>query len=201
MTSSEELIAFSSILLFGPPGSGKGTLSKEIASCANAVHVSSGDIFRALSPSSATGKLFHSYASKGSLVPDDVTIAIWREYMDNLITTLRYRPKEQLLILDGIPRTMAQAQLLNAYLAIESILVLEITNTETLIQRIKKRAVIEGREDDIQEAVLYKRMEVYKQETFKLLDNYPKNKIFTINADQSPPRVLRDALIALTPIL
>ena len=72
---------FRAILIFGPPGSGKGTLGKFLSTAGNHYHLSSGDIFRGLSPESPAGKLFHTYASKGHLVPDEVTIQIWRHYV------------------------------------------------------------------------------------------------------------------------
>ena len=95
-----------SILIFGPPGSGKGTLGKSLSSAGNHFHLSSGDIFRGLSPESPAGKVYHNYAGKGLLLPDDTTIQIWHHYVHGLIATNRYFPEQQLLLLDGIPRTL-----------------------------------------------------------------------------------------------
>ena len=100
-----------SVLIFGPPGSGKGTLGKFLSSAGNHFHLSSGDIFRGLSPESPAGQLYHTYASKGLLLPDELTIEIWRHFVDGLIATNRYFPASQLLLLDGIPRTIRQADL------------------------------------------------------------------------------------------
>ncbi len=94
---------FRSVLIFGPPGSGKGTLGKFLSSAGNHFHLSSGDIFRGLSPESPAGKLYHHYAGKGLLLPDEVTIQIWHHYVNGLIATNRYFPSQQLLLLDGIP--------------------------------------------------------------------------------------------------
>src|SRR3989338_5006099 len=105
-----------SILIFGPPGSGKGTLGRFLSSAGNHYHLASGDIFRCLSPDSPHGQLFHRYAMKGQLVPDDVTIEIWHQYTLWLIATNQYHPKDQLLLLDGIPRTLAQAKILQTHL-------------------------------------------------------------------------------------
>lgn len=190
-----------SIIVFGPPGSGKGTLGKFLSSAGNHFHLSSGDIFRGLSPESPSGKLFHTYANRGHLVPDEITIQIWRHYVDGLIATNRYFPDQQLLLLDGVPRTVNQVELLAKHIKVMGIIVLETENKAGLIQRMKRRAVIEGRRDDLDEQVLKTRMEVYEKETFKLLKCYPQELIFHFNADQRPLEVLRDVLVTLSDLL
>lgn len=192
---------FRSVLLFGPPGSGKGTLGKFLSSAGNHFHLSSGDIFRGLSPESPAGKLYHSYAGKGLLLPDAITIQIWHHYAHGLIATNRYFPNSQLLLLDGLPRTIKQADLLQKYVHIERIIVLEMDNTEKLIQRLQRRALIEKRLDDKDTAVLHTRMEVYKKETLKILSHYPESIISRFNADQKPLEVLRDVLVSLSSLL
>src|SRR5579862_775061 len=112
---------FDAVFIFGPPGVGKGTLGKFLSTAGNHFHLSSGDIFRGLSPESPAGKLFHAYASKGHLLPDEVTIQIWRHYVGGLIATNRYFPHEQFLLLDGIPRTIKQAQILDKYINVSRI--------------------------------------------------------------------------------
>lgn len=188
---------YRSILLFGPPGSGKGTLGHFLSSAGNHFHLSSGDIFRGLSLESPAGKLYHSYASKGLLLPDEATVEIWHHYVEGLIATNRYFPERQLLLLDGIPRTVKQTELLDPYINIVKIIVLEVPDTEVLIKRLQRRAVIEKRMDDKDAEVLRTRMEVYKKETVHVLDHYPKNKIEYFNADQKPLEVLRDVLVKL----
>jgi adenylate kinase len=192
---------FATLLLFGPPGSGKGTLGKSLSSLFNHVHISSGDIFRSLAPESPAGQLFQTYASKGHLLPDEATVAIWHAYVEGLIATNRFFPAKQLLILDGIPRTPVQAQLMDRYLDLAKLVLLEMPNTEGLIERLKKRAILEKRFDDAEETVLRTRMQVYQKDTAKLLHHYPKDKIVQIDADQKPSAVLRDVLAALVDIL
>ena len=190
-----------SLLIFGPPGSGKGTLGKFLSSAGNHYHLSSGDIFRGLCPESPAGKIFHKYAGKGRLVPDEVTIEIWHHYVQGLIATNAYFPHDQFLLLDGLPRTLPQAGLIEPHIEVMHIISLEMPNMEGLIERLKRRAMIERRMDDFDEKILRTRMQVYQDETVKLLDHYPKDLISTFNADQPPLDVLRDVLIKLSYLL
>ncbi|PIS00313.1 MAG: adenylate kinase [Chlamydiae bacterium CG10_big_fil_rev_8_21_14_0_10_35_9] len=192
---------FRSILIFGPPGSGKGTLGGFLSSAGNHFHLSSGDIFRGLSPESPAGKLYHNYASKGLLLPDEVTIRIWHHYLHGLIATNKYFPKEQYLLLDGIPRTLRQAELIEEYVQVEGVIVLDVNNPNVLIKRMQRRALIEKRTDDKDPNALKTRLEIYKKDTSSVLKHYSKKKIYTFNADQKPLEVLRDVLIKFTSIL
>lgn len=192
---------FQSVLIFGAPGSGKGTQGKFLSSAGNHYHLSSGDVFRGLSPESPAGKLYHKYAGKGQLLPDDVTIEIWHHYVMGLIATNKYFPSEQLLLLDGIPRTVKQAEILERYIEVKKIILLEIHNKDILVQRLKRRALIEKRHDDNDEGILRKRMEIYEKETFPVLAYYPDTLIARFNADQRPLEVLRDILISLSDLL
>jgi adenylate kinase len=192
---------FRAVLIYGPPGAGKGTQGKFLSGAGNHFHLSSGDIFRSLSPESPAGKLYFNFASKGLLLPDEETIQIWRHFVNGLIATNRYFPTQQLLLLDGIPRTIRQAKLLEKYAEIQRVIVLEIHDQEKLIRRIQRRAVIEKRTDDMDPQVLRTRLEVYEKDTAKLLKHYPEKLISRFNADQRPLEVLRDILVGLTDLL
>lgn len=173
-------------------------MGKFLSSAGNHFHLSSGDIFRGISPESPAGQLYHTYAAKGLLLPDELTIEIWQSFVNGLIATNRYFPSSQLLLLDGIPRTIRQADLLLNYIDVEKIIVLKIDRTEELIRRIQRRALIEKRTDDMDTAILKTRMEVYERDTVKILKHYPEKLIATFNADQKPLEVLRDILVSLS---
>jgi adenylate kinase len=205
-TSTDQLLPayaqkFRSVLIFGPPGSGKGTLGKFLSSAGNHFHLSSGDIFRGLALESPAGQLYHEYAGKGLLVPDEITIEIWRHFVHGLIATNRYFPKTQLLLLDGIPRTIRQADLLGSHLQIEKIIVLEVGDTKALIKRIQRRALLEKRTDDLDPEVLKTRMEIYERDTSKVLKHYPSSLISRFDGGQKPLEVLRDVLLNLSSLL
>lgn len=205
MTSANEVDSFLEkkpgkyrcFLIFGPPGAGKGTMSKLLAQVANLFHLSSGDIFRGISPQSAVGQLVNSYSSKGLYVPDDVTIKICLHFVEGLIATNRYAPDEQYILLDGIPRTLEQAQELDQYVEVEQVIRLDVPDENELIRRLKGRAAQEGRADDSNEEVLRTRLEVYREKTENILSHYPQDKIKTFNAAQPIPCVLRDILVGL----
>lgn len=190
-----------SILLFGPPGAGKGTLGKFLASSGSQYYLSTGDIFRSLRLSSPAGKLYYSYASRGELLPDEATLEIWKYYVQGLIATNSYYPETQDLLLDGIPRTLAQAEQLQEFLQVRHIIVLEISNRQEILRRMQRRARIKGRLDDVDVEVLKKRLEQYEEETDKIFNFYPPHLISHIDGTQKPLEVLRDVLVRLSHLL
>lgn len=192
---------FSSILLFGPPGAGKGTLGNFLASSGTQYHLSSGEIFRRLPLNSPAGKLYYSYASQGELIPDEATIEIWKYYVQGLIATNSYYPESQDLLLDGLPRTLAQAKLLQQYIQVKHIILIEVSNKTELLHRMQRRARIEGRLDDIDSRVLQKRLEIYEKETQAVIDYYSPHLVSRIDGGQRPLEVLRDVLVRLSHLL
>ena len=194
----EKLLGFpgklAALLIFGPPGAGKGTQSRFLREVAGLCHLSSGDIFRGLSPHSAASKVCRQYTSAGLLVPDEITMQICRQYILGLIATNRYFPEKQWLLLDGFPRTLEQAQILEDYLDVKKIFLLDVAHRDVLLERLKKRGAIEKRQDDQKDDVLRKRMEEYDQQTLAALAHYPKSLIAKVNADQLPLAVFRDLL-------
>lgn len=188
------------LLLFGAPGVGKGTQGKMLGSIPGFFHVSSGDIFRALDANSRLGKLFHDYSSRGELVPDDITIQICTEFISDLTAENGYESGTRLLILDGIPRNVNQARLMAAQVDVLKIIHLVCEDLETLIARLRGRAIKENRTDDAQESVIRRRWEVYREETSPLLEHYPESIIANVNGIGSPAEVLYRILEILIPL-
>jgi adenylate kinase len=192
---------YKSVLIYGPPGVGKGTVCKALSISDSIVHVSTGEIFRGLEPNSKMGKIVKSYLDKGDLIPDDLTIDVWHEYVEEKIKKKLYDPSKQFLLLDGIPRTLKQASLLEKYISVKYVIVLDMKDVSKLMQRMKKRAVLENRSDDVSEKVLENRINIYLNDTIKLLKHYPQNLIYHFNADQKKLEVIRDVLINFASIL
>ncbi len=151
------------VLLFGPPGSGKGTQAKRLEQRLRAAHVSTGDMFREhLSRRSELGLKIEHVMRNGQLVPDAVTNEMVR---DRLL-----RPDVALgTLLDGFPRNVPQARWLDMFLAgrgyaIRGVVVLSVPRAE-LIERLKGRAMKEGRADDADESVIRRRLDTYAAQT------------------------------------
>jgi len=191
---------YKAILLFGAPGSGKGTQGKVLGQVPGFLHSSTGDIFRALDKNSEMGKLAASYSSKGQLVPDEFTIKLWKQHMEGLIKAGKFDPKSSIVIMDGVPRNVAQAKLLEDTIDVVRIVYLETANVDNFVARLKARALKEGRADDADEKVVRNRMSVYAKETAPVLDCYPADRVIRIEADQSIMKVLGQIVAALAPV-
>lgn len=157
------------IVIFGPPGAGKGTQSVKLKEQFGLVHISTGDVFRALDPDSELGQLAKSYADKGNLVPDEITIKI-------LEAEVSKHPEAKGVIYDGFPRTTAQAEALDKFLlskgtSITMALALEVEENE-LKERLKNRALDSGRPDDADPAIIQNRIDVYHAQTAPVADHY-----------------------------
>lgn len=178
------------IVLVGAPGAGKGTQAKMLETALGLPQVATGDLFREnLRNNTELGQLAKTYMDKGELVPDEVTIAMARERLS--------RPDcAHGAILDGFPRTLSQAAALDELLTelgghISVVPYIDVPQ-DVLVDRLVKRAQIEGRADDNEETIR-KRMEVYREQTEPLLDYYrAKGLVVKVDGSQSVEQVQQD---------
>ena len=191
---------YTSILLLGAPGAGKGTQGKMLAARPGFYHSSSGDIFRALDTDSPMGRTFLQYSNRGELVPDQFTIDLWKAHMTERARAGTFNPGADLLILDGIPRNVAQARMLDDTVDVAKVIYLQCQDMNKMVQRLKGRALKENRVDDADENVIRNRLEVYAKNTEPLLNHYPADKLARVEATQTPAEVFRDILSIVTPI-
>jgi len=161
------------LILFGPPGSGKGTQALKLTERYGLLHISTGDLFRyELGNNTPLGVLARSYMEKGHLVPDEVTVGMLRNKVDA-------NPDVNGFIFDGFPRTIPQAEELDALLAergdsISKLIMLDVTEDE-IVTRILERGKSSGRADDNDAAIIRNRFEVYLNETSPVYDFYAQS--------------------------
>ncbi|MCC6283711.1 MAG: nucleoside monophosphate kinase [Phycisphaerales bacterium] len=191
---------YKTVLLFGAPGVGKGTQGKILGQVPGFFHLSCGDVFRTLDVNSDLGRVFQEYSSRGELVPDDLTIRMWYENMHARTILSIYKPREDILVLDGIPRSVNQARLLEKYIDVLCVVHLRCPDPEKMIQRLRRRALKENRVDDAREDVIRRRWQVYEAETAPVLACYRPEIIREVDAVGSPAAVLQHVLQAVVPV-
>lgn len=151
------------LILFGPPGSGKGTQAVKISEKYGLLHISTGDLFRnEMQAETELGQQAKSYMSQGQLVPDAITIGMLKKKVES-------NPDKEGYIFDGFPRTIQQAEALDALLSstgqdISALIALKVSEDE-IVKRLLLRGKESGRADDQDESVIRRRIEVYKEET------------------------------------
>ncbi len=185
---------YNTFILFGAPGSGKGTQGKTLGTIPRFYHCACGDVFRSIDTRSKVGQAFLDYSSKGKLVPDEITVELWKEAIDAAVEAHKFKPDIDILVLDGIPRNVAQAKIMEEMIDVKRVFHLSCPNRETLFYRLKKRALKDNRLDDANEAVIQRRLQIYNEDSKPVLDYYSKDRVVAIDATQPPAKVLLDIL-------
>ena len=181
-------------LIFGAPGSGKGTQGKTLGNVPRFFHCACGDVFRSIDTRTPLGRAFLDYSSRGELVPDEVTVELWRVRIENCVDARKFKPDIDFLILDGIPRNVRQAELMAPIIDVRRVFHLSCPDRSKLVGRLKKRALKDNRLDDANEEVIRHRLATYDLESKPLLDYYASNRIVAIDATEPPVVVLSKIL-------
>ena len=161
------------LILFGPPGSGKGTQAAKLIEKYGLLHISTGDLFRyEIENGTPLGLKAEEFMSKGELVPDEITVGMLKNKVND-------NPEVNGIIFDGFPRTLAQAEALDRFLAekclsITALIALDVPDEE-IVQRILSRGETSGRSDDNDESIIRNRIFVYNEETAPIYNYYAES--------------------------
>lgn len=178
------------IILLGAPGAGKGTQGKILGTIPRFFHCECGNVFRSLDTRTPLGQKFVEYSSRGELVPDELTVELWKTQVGNWSDMHLYKADIDYLVLDGIPRNVAQAEFISEFVNVEQVFHLSCPNRAELARRMRKRALKDNRIDDANEEVIQRRIATYEAETKPILDYYSNDIICEIDATKPPVQVI-----------
>jgi adenylate kinase len=187
---------FRTFLMFGAPGSGKGTQGKVLGTIPRFHHMACGDVFRSIDTRTELGQEFVKYSSRGELVPDEITVKLWRANINDSVKSHIFKPDIDFLVLDGIPRNVEQAMLMESDIDVIQVFHLACPDRAELARRLRKRAIKENRFDDANEEVIQRRIKTYEEESKPILDYYSQGKyadrsmVMDIDAGQPPLKVI-----------
>ncbi len=167
---------YQTFLIFGAPGSGKGTQGAILGRIPRFVHFACGDVFRSLDTRTRLGQAFVEYSSKGQLVPDFLTVELWEANIRSQAETHHFKPDIDFLILDGIPRNVGQAVIMEPHIEVMGVFHLSCPDRDELRRRLRKRALKDNRFDDARDDVIERRIQTYEDETKPVLEYYSTGK-------------------------
>ena len=167
------------ILLFGYPGSGKGTQGKLLSVLPGFRHIAMGDILRGLTPAHPLFSQVQTYLKAGNLVPDELCMDLFNHHIQSLKCD-----EEDFLLVDGVPRNARQVELLNKLVRVIRIFKLSVYDENLVIDRMRKRALAQGRSDDASDETIQRRLSVYRMETESCIRTYPGTILTRIHANQ-----------------
>jgi adenylate kinase len=185
---------FRAILLFGAPGSGKGTQGRLLGATPGFFHCACGDVFRALDMQSPLGREFMDYSTRGELVPDQLTVSLWQQRLADHVKESAFQPDNQLLVLDGIPRNTNQARMMETFIDVALVIHLHCADSSVLEARLGRRAAEERRPDDHSAEIVRRRLAVFEAESLGVLDRYPRSLVKFVDASAPPGEVLAEIL-------
>ncbi len=188
------MMRYRTFLIFGAPGSGKGTQGKILGAIPRFFHCACGDVFRALDTRTELGQAFLEYSSRGQLVPDELTVKLWHARIVDVVRSHSFKPDIDSLVLDGIPRNVGQARIMQDLLDVKKVFHLSCPDRSALIARLKKRALKENRFDDANDEVIRRRLQTYDAESKPVLEFYGFALLKEIDATQSPLKVAVELL-------
>src|SRR5215217_7421420 len=191
------MMKYSTYLFFGAPGSGKGTQGKILGTIPRFFHFACGDVFRGLDTRTQLGQAFLEYSSRGELVPDDITVQLWKARIADHVGAHTFKPDIDSLVLDGIPRNVGQARIMQEIITVRKVFHLACPDRSALVSRLRKRALKDNRFDDASEDVIRRRLETYDEESKPVLEFYGPDRIRELDATQSPVKVAYDILTAI----
>jgi adenylate kinase len=185
-------------LIFGAPGAGKGTQGKILGAIPRFFHLACGDVFRSLDTRTPIGQAFLEYSSRGELVPDEITVKLWMARIADTVGAHTFKPDIDSLVLDGIPRNVNQAKIMEEMIEVKNVFHLSCPDRPALIARLKKRALKENRFDDANEETIRHRLHTYDEESKPLLEYYGPEKTKEIDATRPPVQVALGILKYIT---
>lgn len=185
---------YRALLLFGAPGSGKGTQGRLLGATPGFFHCACGDVFRALDVQSPLGREFMDYSTRGELVPDELTVRLWQKRLADHVAASTFQPDNQWLVLDGIPRNRNQARMMETFIDVSLVIHLRCEDPSVLERRLGRRAAEDQRPDDTCIEVVRRRLTVFESESLGVLDCYPRTIVRTVDASAPPGDVLAEIL-------
>lgn len=192
---------YPAVLLIGMPGVGKGTQGKLLGKIPGLFHLSTGEILRSLRDDTDDGRLVADRLRKGQLVPDDLILEIWQHWLAAQIEARNFQPDKHVLLLDGIPRNLTQCQRLSNHIDVLQVIYLNSADDAPIIQRLRQRALVEGRSDDADESTIRGRFCVYRRETAPVLNFYRPEIVYEIDPMGTSAEVLKRILKVLIPVI
>ena len=184
-------------LIFGPPGSGKATLTQTLGSVPRFDYIASADVFRSLETRTPIGQAFLEHASRGAFVPDEIVIQLWLARIEAEAKAHAFKPDIDGLVLDSIPQNVNQARLLEEHLDVKMVFFLDVPDRATLVARVRDRALHESRFEEANAVAIQQRLAVFDAESKPLLEFYPPGLVKRIDATDTAAVVMEKILRAL----